>query len=151
MKQEFFELLYRDRDFCKSLGQVMLASSKLERVLHKFLANEGHSIKENPTLGQLILIIKQKRHLSNNGKMVCEELKLQRNYLSHRLYELFDKEIQKKELPRLPCEGLVPEDVEIFTEKASQTASDFYEIARIIIDRIDQGNLELIDGKKILL
>ncbi len=151
MKQDFFELLYGDGGFCKSLGQVMLASSKLERVLYKFLTNEGHSIKENATLGQLILIIKQKRHLSDNGEMVCEDLKRQRNYLSHRLYELFDKETQKKELPRLPREGLVPEDVAYFAEKAGETANDFYEISRILIDRIGQGNLKLIDGKKILL
>jgi hypothetical protein len=137
MKQEFFERLYRDRKFCNSLGQVMLAASKLESILRKFLNNHGHPISEKrATLGNLVIILKDNGYLSKNAEINFEDLKLQRNYLSHSLYDLFDENIPETLLPR---ENLVAEDVHYFAEKAAQTAENFCAIANIIMENIDQG------------
>ncbi|QPJ61523.1 MAG: hypothetical protein G3M70_06315 [Candidatus Nitronauta litoralis] len=146
-KKEFFELLYQNKEFCNSLGQVMLAASKLESTLRIFLINQGHDIPENKaTLGNLVNILKKNKHLSKNGEMHFADLKMQRNYLSHSLYDLFNDNIEETILPR---ENLVPEDVQVFAEKVSGTAKNFLGITKIIINEIDKS--QKIKGTMILL
>jgi hypothetical protein len=62
-------------------------------------------------------------------------LKLQRNYLTHSLFDLFSERIDETLLPRT---NLVPMDVTVFTEKAWQLEQNLSGLSSIVEERIAQ-------------
>jgi len=134
VKSEFYDLLSENNDFCCALGKVMLVASKLEVLLKQYLRLHGKEVQEKrATLGNLIKILKEDGHLTWNGEVHFGQASLQRNYLIHNLYASFVNEIENK---LLPVEQLVPEDVEVYTEKAVQTAENFESYVNLVVGKI---------------
>lgn len=135
MNLDFYHLLYDDQRFCQALGQVMLSASKLESQLRKYLEIQGNPIDhKKATLGKLISELKKDNHLSKNMEAILLDLKLQRNYLSHSIYDLLSNEIQETMLSR----DVLPSDVLYYAEKAEQTAENCSYIAELIQEHIQK-------------
>lgn len=123
MKKKFYNSLYKNEDFCHALGKVMLSAGKLESLLRKYLRLYGENIPEDrATLGNLIRHLRENELLTNNGEIHFGQINIQRNYLVHNLYASFLDEI---EIELLPVENLVPEDIELYIERAFETARNF--------------------------
>lgn len=138
MKLEFYEILSKDDAFCKALGRVMLAASKLEIELKQYLRLQGSEISEKrTTLGNLIGVLERNGHLTRNGEIHLKSINAQRNYLIHNLYGSFAGEIEDQ---MLPVEDLVQEDVELYTEKTEFTAYNFGVYSKIVCKAIEQHN-----------
>ncbi|WP_300492808.1 hypothetical protein [uncultured Methylophaga sp.] len=138
MKLEFYDLLESNEDFCCALGKVMLVASKLEVLLKQYLRLHGKNISEKrATLGNLIKILKENGHLTKNGEIHFWQASLQRNYLIHNLYGSFVDEIEQA---LLPTEELVEMDVDVYTEKAQQTAENLGSYARLMQRAIEKHN-----------
>ena len=136
MKTEFYKLLSENDDFCKTLGKVMLAASKLEIELKQYLRLHGEDVSEKrATLGNLIQLLKKNGHLTRNGEMHFGQINLQRNYLVHNLYASFVGEIEDW---LLPIDDLVPEDVEVYVEKTEQTAEGFEIYSKIVCEALNK-------------
>ena len=63
------------------------------------------------------------------------QINIQRNYLVHNIYASFIDEI-KDEL--LPVENLVPEDIELYIERAFKTARNFEIYSRMVSKAIQK-------------
>lgn len=138
MKLEFYEILSKDDAFCKALGRVMLAASKLEFELKQYLRLQGSEISEKrATLGNLIGVLERNGHLTRNGEIHLKSINAQRNYLIHNLYGSFVGEIENQ---MLPVEDLVHEDVEVYTEKTELTVDNFGVYSKIVCKAIEQHN-----------
>jgi hypothetical protein len=61
--------------------------------------------------------------------MAFADLNLKRNYLAHRLYDLFSGTIEETILPRT---GLIEGDVALFSEKAEGLAEELSDFAGIV-------------------
>jgi len=128
--EKFFNLLYKDKDFCSGLGMVMLSAGMLETNLRHYMKTRKiNGIRNNSTLGRMVVILKEQNILSRNGVTHFDDLVLKRNYLAHSLYDLFSKEIKESILPR---SELVEMDVEIFSERVNTTAEDFLHFSNIV-------------------
>jgi hypothetical protein len=136
MNVEFFELLYADRGFCESMGRMALAAGRFESNLkallrvNKVVVNQGQL-----SLGPLIGLLERHGFLSENGVTVLRDLKRQRNYLYHSLFDLFAARIPETVLPRTE---LVPIDVEVFAEKAQVLEENFRGLSAIVERRLEQ-------------
>jgi len=120
---KFFERLYRDKEFCDALGRMTLAAGRFESNLRAFLNINGVIVHEkDANLGSLISKLIKNNFLSDNGYQILRQLKLQRNYLTHSLFDLFSERIDETILPR---SDLVPMDVITFTEKVIQLEQNF--------------------------
>ncbi|MEZ5530033.1 MAG: hypothetical protein R3E57_08920 [Porticoccaceae bacterium] len=140
MKLEFYNQLVDNAEFCRALGRVMLASSKLEIELKQYLRIHGKDLSERAaTLGNLIKILKKNGHLTTNGEIHFGQVNLQRNYLVHNLYGSFVGEIENW---LLPIEDLVPEDIELYVEKTELTANNLIFYSKIVCDAIKKYNDE---------
>ena len=138
MKLDFYQLLYDDPRFCQAIGKVMLSASKLESRLRKYLEIQGTTVEiKKATLGKLINELKAGNYLSKNMEWILLDLKIQRNYLSHSIYDLLAEEIEETILDR---EDLVPMDVMYYAEKVEETADNCSHIARIIHEHIQKHN-----------
>ncbi len=136
MNLEFFERLYGDQKFCNALGRMTLAAGRFESNLRAFLNLSGVSVSESEaTLGSLMSKLKKHDLLSENGVQVLRDLKRQRNYLTHSLFDLFSARVDETILPRT---DLVPMDVTLFTEKAWQLEQNFSGLSSIVEERIAQ-------------
>lgn len=132
MKAEFYTQLSENDDFCRALGKVMLAASKLEIELKQYLRLHGTEVSERQaTLGNLINLLQKNGHLTKNGESHFREANLQRNYLVHNLYVSFVGEIRDW---LLPTDKLIPEDVEVYIEKTEITAYNFSAYSKTVCD-----------------
>jgi hypothetical protein len=138
---EFFDKLYADKSFCEGIGKMVLTAGKLESVLRVYLSTQGIDVPEKrATLGALTEKLKERNLLSKNGEMHFEDLKTKRNYLAHKLYDLFSDRIEETILPR---NDLVDLDVEMFAEKASSLAYDLDQFALIVQREIIKHNKQI--------
>jgi hypothetical protein len=113
-----------------------LTAGRFESNLRAFLNLRGVSVPESEaTLGSLISKLKKHDLLSENGIQVLRDLKRQRNYLTHSLFDLFSARVDETVLPRT---DLVPMDVTLFTEKAWQLEQNFSGLSAIVEERIAQ-------------
>ncbi len=112
---EFFELIIKDEEFCAMLGRAVLAAGRLESSLKLFLNNNSPTeIKTKATLGQLISYAKDKA-LLNKMIPALEMIKIQRNYLTHNIYELLMGKIKET---LLEGTDLLDSDVHTYIERA---------------------------------
>ena len=138
---EFFEMLYADKEFCAALGRMTLAAGRFESNLRAFLGLNGVTVSPNEAnLGLLISRLEKHGLLSENGVQVLRGPKVQRNYLTHNLFDLFSGRIDETVVPRT---DLVPEDVTTFTDMAWELEQNFTGLSSIVEERIKQLN----DGK----
>ncbi len=115
---EFYKLLFESNEFTSELGKVTLASGKLEAELIKFLKKRGiEKDLDKATLGSLIRIAEKEKILNNNQIQVFEEIKKQRNYITHNIYALFS---DLKEETILEKKNLLDSDVQLYIERAWQ-------------------------------
>jgi len=122
MKPEFFSILFHNQNFCAALGRVVLAAGRLESLLREYLELNGVMVKEwEATLGKLTLLLKDNNLITRNGEMHFNDMKSQRNYLTHKLFDLFAERIEETVLPRT---DLLNSDTEYFTERADILAND---------------------------
>lgn len=129
-KEDFYDILFRDHDFCKNLGKVMLAASMLESNLRSYLKNHNvDKVGEKATLGKLVILLKKHKLLSKNGQMHFDDLTLKRNYLAHNLFDLFCNNLEET---ILPSENLVEMDVDIFQEKTKLLIEDLLYFSEIL-------------------
>lgn len=128
--EAFFDLLYKDSKFCEELGKVALGAGRLEAELMLFLNTKGNKTNlTRKTLGLLINIANEGKHLDNNSIAVLRTLCEQRNYLTHNIYALFIELIEETILER---SNLLDSDVDLYTEKARQLQEDLIHLANII-------------------
>jgi hypothetical protein len=133
---EFFKKLYADKEFCAALGRMTLAAGRFESNLRAFFGLNGVTVSENEaTLGSMISKLKKHDLLSENGVKVLRDLKSQRNYLTHSLFDLFSARVDETVLPRT---NLVPLDVTLFTEKALELERNLSGLSSIVEERIAQ-------------
>lgn len=126
----FFDLLYKDSKFCEELGKVALSAGRLEAELMFFLNTKGNKTNlTRKTLGQLIKIANEGKHLDKSLIAVLRTLCEQRNYLAHNIYALFIELIEQTILGR---SNLLDSDVDLYTEKARQLQEDLIHLANII-------------------
>jgi hypothetical protein len=136
LNPEFFERLHADKEFCSALGKMALAAGRFESDLRAFLAMKGVHVPEKAaTLGRLTAELQKHDLLSKNGVTVLKELNDQRNYLIHSLFDLFSGRVGETLLPRT---DLVPEDVELFTEKAWQLQQNLRGLSSIAEQQISK-------------
>ncbi len=88
---------------------------------------------DEATLGPLVSLLQKHGMLSENGIQVLRLLKRQRNYLTHSLFDLLSHRIDETVLPR---EGLVPEDVSTYAEKAWELEQNLAGLTRLVEDAI---------------
>ena len=74
--QQFFDLLYKDGEFCEGIGKVMLSASKLETNLRKYLKAKHIVFGSKATLGVLVTKLIDNSLLTRNGEMHFEDLAL---------------------------------------------------------------------------
>lgn len=127
--RQFFDLLFKDSEFCEGVGRVMLAAGLLETNLRRYLEGKGLKIGRRNTLGSMVRLMKEDQLLSRNGTMHFDDLTLKRNYLAHSLYDLFSEQIEET---ILPGSELVEMDIDIFREKANQLAEDFFHFSNLV-------------------
>lgn len=136
MNLKFFKRLHADPEFCAQLGQVTLAAGRFESNLRAYLILRGVKVSERgATFGTLIKKLKDNGLLSENGVQVLRDLKEQRNYLTHCLFDLFSARVDETLLPR---SDLVPMDVALFTEKAWELEQNLSGLDRIVEKEIDR-------------
>src|SRR3990170_2835480 len=129
----FFELLSRDAKFCEELGRAVLAGSRLETELKRYLTVNGVSRDtKRATLGQLISLAKE-HELLTRALPAFETLKMQRNYLAHNVHALFAVLIEETILPRT---DLLDSDVDMFTERAWQLAENLNGLADALVSMV---------------
>lgn len=87
--------LAADTDLCVALARMLLAASRLESDLRTYLLLNQISVRADATLGTLAKRLRAAKLLSNNGAMVVDTHRRQRNYLTHRLYDLFAARIDE--------------------------------------------------------
>ena len=138
---EFYDWLSSDEEFCKELGKAILAASKLEVVLWRYLEDKDISVREKEaTLGTLTRKLKTNDLVGRNFEMVLTTLTTQRNYLTHSLYALFSGKIKET---LLPVNELSAMDVELFSEKAQILAQDLNYIANVAVNELNRHNKSL--------
>lgn len=115
MNLEFFDMLYADSAFCEALGRMTLAAGRFESTLREYLRLRGVIVPDQGSLGLLVAALEKHGMLSENGIRILRVHKLQRNYLTHSLFDLYAARINEAVLPRT---NLVPGDVSTFAEKA---------------------------------
>jgi hypothetical protein len=148
---DFFVKLHTDPGFCESLGKVVLAAGRLESALRVYLGSHGTDVREgSATLGTLTKKLSELGLISRNGEMHFETLRIQRNYLTHKIYDLFAGHIEETILPRT---DLVDLDILVFTDKASGLAEELSFFASLVEKRLSGSNeaAEENSGKSKLL
>lgn len=127
--QEFFDLLYRDDEFCAQFGRTLLAAGRLESELKQYLDAQSIPLKnKRSTLGQLLRLL-EKHELLQRMQPSLELLTTQRNYLTHNLFELLMGFIEETLLPRT---DLLDSDVHTYTEKVWQLEENLKGLADIV-------------------
>jgi hypothetical protein len=126
---------------------MVLAASRLESNLRIYLNAHGENVPEGKaTLGLLTKKLLEHGLLSKNGEIHFNTLKTQRNYLAHKLYDLFSERIEETILPRT---DLVDLDVELFTERAAGLSEDLNFFASLVQKRLlEQTKLLQVDMVK---
>ena len=62
----FFDVLYKNHEFCQELGRLVLAAGKFETVLKQYLSEKGISVDEKrATMGSLVNRLKEHNYTSN--------------------------------------------------------------------------------------
>jgi hypothetical protein len=136
VNSQFFELLYADREFCEAMGRATLAAGRFESTLGAFLRAKGVAVPEgHASFGWLIGALEKHSFLNDNGVQVLRDVKRQRNYLTHSLFDLFAGRIPETVLPRT---GLVPMDVDVFTEKARVLEDNRLGLSRIAERKLEE-------------
>ena len=111
LSEEFYEILYRNSNFCDGIGKVMLSAGRLETNIRSFLkAKKIKGVCARSNLGELV-----RKH----------------NYFAHSLYDLFSAEIAETILPR---SGLTEMDAEIFVDRVHILADDFSHFAKLVYE-----------------
>jgi hypothetical protein len=90
-------------------------------------------ISEQASLGPLIAALEKHGMLSENGIRILRLHKLQRNYLTHSLFDLFSARIDETVLPR---SDLIPADVSTFAEKARELEENLSGLTQIVENAI---------------
>ena len=113
---QFYKLLFESESFTSELGKVALASSKLEAELSIFLIRNGVKINsKKATLGKLINLVEENYLLNKNQLISLKMVSVQRNYITHNLYPLFNNLIDETILEK---ETLLDSDVYTYEEIA---------------------------------
>ena len=129
----FFQLLSEDSKFCQELGRAVLAGSRLETELKRYLTANGVSRDtKRATLGQLIKLAKE-HDLLTRALPAFEMLKVQRNYLAHNVHALFSGVIEETIFPRA---DLLDSDIDVFTERAWQLSENLNGLADALVSMI---------------
>jgi hypothetical protein len=136
LNERFFQLLYRDAEFCETLGRMMLAAAQLESALRTYLAAKGETVPEKrATLGVLTGRLVDTGLVTGNGHAILDMLGRQRNYFAHSLFDLFAERIEETLLPRT---DLTAGDVSTFTDYAFVTTENLEGITDIVNKRLSE-------------
>ena len=125
--------LAADTDLCVALGRMLLAASRLESDLRTYLVLNDVPVRADATLGTLAKRLRAVGFLSDNGAMVVDTHRLQRNYLTHSLYDLFAARIDEDLMAREELE-----DIPLPTERAWMLENDLNGLADIAERRIEE-------------
>jgi hypothetical protein len=129
MNPEFFDMLYADSAFCEALGRMTLAAGRFESTLREYLRLRGVIVPDQASFGPLVAALEKHGMLSENGIRILRVHKLQRNYLTHSLFDLYAARINETVLPRT---NLVPGDVATFAEKAWELEENLSGLTQIV-------------------
>ena len=139
----FYHLLRTDDGFCQALGRMTLAASRFESDLRVFLSMHGVAMSpDRATFGSLVAALKRHPLLSDNGHAVLRILKVQRNYVTHSLFDLYSGRIAET---LLPPSDLVSMDVVFLPDRVRELEANLVDLARIAeheMNRITLPNAE---------
>lgn len=94
-----YKKLISDPDFTQSLGEMVLATGRLEGVLFDFLSQKGIQVGERVPLGGLIKKLESSGNLDDTVSYHLNFLLHERNYFVHRITQLMrGYEIDKGEI-----------------------------------------------------
>jgi hypothetical protein len=122
---DFYELLLESPEFCNKLGKLTLLAGKLESELKALIFKNG--IDKNlgvATLGKLKTICKDNSLVNKSLLEDLEFIHERRNYLTHRLFPLFNNEINITLLPR---DDLSDIDAEMYFPNCVDTLISYVE------------------------
>lgn len=132
--QEFFDLLNKSDEFCAELGRVVLAAGKLEGILIQVIERENQTINlKNATLGRLISYAETYPELKDLVPHL-KSVKIQRNYLTHNIYQLLSDRIEETVLER---QGLLDSDVHTYFERAWELKNNLNALAELVINETE--------------
>lgn len=132
---DFFNSLYKSKEFTSEFGQMILASAKLEAELILLLnKNNTEGNYKMFSLGKLIHIAHKNQLLSDNDFEIFKLLKNQRNYLTHNLYALFNNSIDESIL--VARENLLDSDILYYTETVWEVKENLNNLADVIKSKI---------------
>ncbi len=125
MSLDFYELLLESPEFCHKLGKLTLLAGKLESELKALILKNG--INKNlrvATLGKLKSICKDNNLVDESTLEDLEFIHERRNYLTHRLFPLFNDEI---DITLLPRDDLNDMDAEMYFPNCVDTLISYVE------------------------
>jgi len=125
--------LAADTELCVALGRMLLAASRLESDLRTYLQLNDVTVRADATFGTLAKRLRSAGLLSDNGAMVLDTHRLQRNYLTHSLYDLFAARIGEGLMTREELD-----DVTLLTERAWILENNLNGLADIAERRIEE-------------
>jgi len=126
---EFFALLCSDDEFCAQLGRAMLAASRLETELKRYVhARHPQLDTKHANLGQILRLL-NKHALLEKMRPALGVLKDQRNYLAHNIHALLSDWIEETILER---SDLLDSDVSTYCERAWQLTENLNGLADIV-------------------
>lgn len=149
----FFNNLYKDEEFCKQLGKVILVTSKLELQLIKLIENANSSQQGkhfNSTIGGLIGHIKKENLLPENLIEILKQLAEQRNYLTHNICLIMSADvddnilINSKKIHEHIKKNLLQTTSEEKSEFLYSDTSVYTERAYILIENLN-GMVKIIE------
>lgn len=130
MSKGFFQMLETDREFLVEAGRMMLYAGELESELRRLLRCHGHDMPvKRATLEKLLKELSKNQLISKNTEMVISEIKDQRNYFFHNIFNLMSGELEET---LLASKGLVELDVLYYIDKARDTAENIKGICEVV-------------------
>jgi hypothetical protein len=131
--KEFYDLLVKSDEFTSALGQMTLASGRLEAEIVKYFRRCGKN--QNPksaTFGSLITIGRENDLFNSNELIALNMIKELRNEFTHRVYSLFMGLVPEE---RLPTADLLDTDVLTYIDYALQLKENLEGMTEIIVKK----------------
>lgn len=126
MHTTFYQALYEDNDFSKTIGKLVMSSAKLESAIKKFIEHFNIAqVSERSPLGGLVNELVKKHAINQTSAEHLEFVVSQRNYFVHRLHS------------NLSCYPENNFELSEFIQRASSLANEMELFSSIIFNSVE--------------
>ena len=133
---EFYQLLYNSTEFTSELGKMTLAVGRLEAKLKALLIRAGiRTNLKKDTLGLLAAKLANYHGIKPDELSLLNEIRTQRNYLTHNLYALMSSQIDEGSITGI---DLLPRDVAAYIKKAKALVEHIHEFIDILDGKLQE-------------